>query len=74
MSNPKTDGTSIQVIGRMFSLLDTLAHEGDAMSLKLISEQTGLHPPPPTASSMTSPWAAWSSARGLAPTAWASGC
>ena len=44
MSDPKTDGTSIQVIGRMFSLLDTLAHEGDAMSLKLISEQTGLHP------------------------------
>jgi DNA-binding IclR family transcriptional regulator len=28
----------------MFSLLDTLAREGDAASLKSISEQTGLHP------------------------------
>lgn len=44
MSDPKTDNTSIQVIGRMFSLLETLAHEGDAISLKAISEQTGLHP------------------------------
>ncbi len=40
----KPDGTSIQVLGRMFSLLETLAHEGDALSLKSISEQTGLHP------------------------------
>lgn len=44
MSEPKQHSTSIQVLGRMFSLLDTLAHEGDAVSLKLISEQTGLHP------------------------------
>lgn len=36
--------TSIQVLSRMFSLLDTLAQEGDAVSLKSISEQTGLHP------------------------------
>jgi len=28
----------------MFTLLDTLAQEGDAMSLKIVSERTGLHP------------------------------
>ena len=39
-----TASTSIQVLSRMFALLDTLAHEGDAVSLKSISEQTGLHP------------------------------
>lgn len=44
MSDSRPDGTSIQVLGRMFSLLDTLAHGGEAMSLKSISEQTGLHP------------------------------
>lgn len=44
MSDSKQDSTSIQVMGRMFSLLDTLAQEGDALSLKSISEQTGLHP------------------------------
>lgn len=44
MSDSKPDSTSIQVIGRMFSLLETLAHEGDSISLKSISEQTGLHP------------------------------
>jgi DNA-binding IclR family transcriptional regulator len=44
MSDPKAANTSIQVISRMFSLLDTLAHEVDAVSLKFISEQTGLHP------------------------------
>ena len=44
MSDPRTDGTSIQVLGRMFALLDTLAHGNEAMSLKSISEQTGLHP------------------------------
>ncbi len=44
MSDTKLDNTAIQVIGRMFSLLDTLAHEGDAVSLKSISEQTRLHP------------------------------
>ncbi len=36
--------TSIQVLSRMFSLLDTLAQEGNAMPLKTISERTGLHP------------------------------
>jgi DNA-binding IclR family transcriptional regulator len=44
MSDFKPDNTSIQVIGRMFSLLETLAHEGEAISLKSISAQTGLHP------------------------------
>jgi DNA-binding IclR family transcriptional regulator len=44
MSDAKTNNTSIQVLSRMFSLLDTLAHEGDSVSLKSISEQTGLHP------------------------------
>lgn len=44
MSDSRPDGTSIQVLGRMFSLLDTLAHGNEAMSLKSISEQTGLHP------------------------------
>ena len=44
MSDPSPHNTSIQVIGRMFSLLDALAHEGGSMSLKSISERTGLHP------------------------------
>lgn len=45
MSEPRTqDATSIQVMSRMFALLDTLSVEGEAMSLKSISEQTGLHP------------------------------
>jgi DNA-binding IclR family transcriptional regulator len=44
MSESSAASTSIQVLSRMFSLLDTLAHEGDSVSLKSISEQTGLHP------------------------------
>ncbi|MDE1999249.1 MAG: IclR family transcriptional regulator [Burkholderiales bacterium] len=44
MTDSTAASTSIQVLSRMFSLLDTLAHEGDAISLKSISEQTGLHP------------------------------
>ncbi|KGM39334.1 hypothetical protein JY96_02985 [Aquabacterium sp. NJ1] len=44
MSDSKAASTSIQVLSRMFSLLDTLARDGGAVSLKLISEQTGLHP------------------------------
>jgi DNA-binding IclR family transcriptional regulator len=44
MSDTKTAATSIQVLSRMFNLLDTLARDGDAVSLKMISEQTGLHP------------------------------
>ncbi|MDB5817393.1 MAG: IclR family transcriptional regulator, partial [Rhizobacter sp.] len=35
---------AIQVIERMFSLLDVLAAHQDPVSLKIISEQTGLHP------------------------------
>lgn len=44
MSDSNPHNTSIQVIGRMFSLLDTLAREGGSVSLKSVSEQTGLHP------------------------------
>ncbi|TXI65962.1 MAG: IclR family transcriptional regulator [Limnohabitans sp.] len=35
---------AIQVIERMFSLIDVLASREDAISLKEISEKTGLHP------------------------------
>jgi DNA-binding IclR family transcriptional regulator len=35
---------SVQVIERMFSLMDILASREDAMSLKEISEKSGLHP------------------------------
>jgi DNA-binding IclR family transcriptional regulator len=35
---------TIQVIERMFSLIDVLASREDAISLKEISEKTGLHP------------------------------
>lgn len=44
MSDTPHNSTSIQVLSRMFSLLDTLAQEGDAVSLKVISERTSLHP------------------------------
>ncbi|WP_375184352.1 IclR family transcriptional regulator [Aquabacterium sp.] len=44
MNESSAASTSIQVLSRMFSLLDTLAQEGDSVSLKSISEQTGLHP------------------------------
>jgi DNA-binding IclR family transcriptional regulator len=42
----KTEGSTptIQVLERMFSLLDVLASHRDPVSLKGISEQTGLHP------------------------------
>ena len=40
---PNTTPT-IQVIERMFSLIDVLASREDAISLKEISEKTGLHP------------------------------
>ena len=42
----KKDGQkpAIQVIERMFSLLDALAAHQDPVSLKLLSEKTGLHP------------------------------
>ena len=35
---------AVQVIGRMFALIDVLASREDAISLKDISEKTGLHP------------------------------
>src|SRR3954465_10609114 len=35
---------TIQVIERMFSLIDVLASREEAVSLKEISERTGLHP------------------------------
>ena len=44
MSDSTSASTSIQVMARMFSLLETLAHEGDSVSLKIVSERTGLHP------------------------------
>ena len=37
-------GPAIQVIARMFSLLDALASHQDPVSLKALSEATGLHP------------------------------
>lgn len=44
--SPKTAAATptIQVLERMFSLLDVLASHQDPVSLKHISEQTGLHP------------------------------
>ena len=35
---------TVQVIERMFMLMDVLASREDAISLKEISEKTGLHP------------------------------
>ena len=35
---------TIQVIERMFALIDVLASREEAISLKEISEKTGLHP------------------------------
>jgi DNA-binding IclR family transcriptional regulator len=42
--SPETDKTSIQVIERMISLLDALAQHPDPVSLKVLSNATGLHP------------------------------
>jgi DNA-binding IclR family transcriptional regulator len=36
--------TAIQVVERMMNLLDCLADQGEASSLKLLSQKTGLHP------------------------------
>ena len=47
MRRPKPDAhqtPTIQVIERMFSLIDVLASRDEPISLKEISEQTGLHP------------------------------
>ena len=44
-TDPSAPATpTIQVIERMFSLIDVLASREDAVSLKEISEKTGLHP------------------------------
>jgi DNA-binding IclR family transcriptional regulator len=44
-SDPNAPGTpTIQVIERMFALIDVLASREDAITLKEISEKTGLHP------------------------------
>ena len=45
----KTDSSiplkpSVQVLERMFTLIDVLASREEAISLKEISEKTGLHP------------------------------
>jgi DNA-binding IclR family transcriptional regulator len=44
MKNPEGKQPTIQVLERMFGLLDVLAAHQDPVSLKVISEQTGLHP------------------------------
>jgi DNA-binding IclR family transcriptional regulator len=44
MKSKEGQTPAIQVLERMFSLLDLLASHQDPVSLKLISEQTGLHP------------------------------
>src|SRR3954470_20520407 len=44
MKTTESKAPTIQVLERMFSLLDVLASYQDPVSLKLISEQTGLHP------------------------------
>lgn len=40
----KDKASSIQVIDRAASLLDSIARNGDAVSLKILSAETGLHP------------------------------
>ncbi len=44
MKSKEDQKPAIQVLERMFSLLDLLASHQDPVSLKFISEQTGLHP------------------------------
>ncbi len=44
MNDPTSTATSIQVMSRMFSLLDALAENQQASTLKHLSAQTGLHP------------------------------
>ena len=39
-----TTAPTIQVIERMFTLIDVLASREEAISLKEISQKTGLHP------------------------------
>ncbi|MBL8341669.1 MAG: IclR family transcriptional regulator [Rubrivivax sp.] len=44
MSRKDPHTPTIQVLGRAFSLLDMLAEQADPVTLKEISERTGLHP------------------------------
>ncbi len=44
MKSPEPKSPTIQVLERSFALLDVLASYPDPVSLKLISERTGLHP------------------------------
>jgi DNA-binding IclR family transcriptional regulator len=44
MSRKETNTPTIQVLERAFALLDMLAEQADPVSLKEISERTGLHP------------------------------
>jgi DNA-binding IclR family transcriptional regulator len=44
MTKKEGQTPAIQVIARMFSLIDALAAHQDPVSLKLLSERTGLHP------------------------------
>jgi DNA-binding IclR family transcriptional regulator len=44
MESPNRKAPTIQVLERTFSILDVLATHQDPVSLKIISEQTGLHP------------------------------
>ena len=44
MKNSEAKAPTIQVLERTFALLDVLASYQDPVSLKIISEQTGLHP------------------------------
>jgi DNA-binding IclR family transcriptional regulator len=44
MSTKNPNTPTIQVLERMFAILDTLAAHPDPVSLKEISERTGLHP------------------------------
>ena len=44
IASPSSATPTIQVLERMFALIDVLASREDAMSLKEISQRTGLHP------------------------------
>ncbi len=44
MARKEGQSPAIQVIERMFALIDTLAAHPDPVSLKILSERTGLHP------------------------------
>lgn len=43
-ASPNSEQPTVQVIGRMFTLLEILAEKEEAVSLKEISEKSGLHP------------------------------